>query len=309
MNSLLKLGCCALTVFFLACADLYAATADPEADLAESSVFGQVDLGSVAGGEMLAAKGPALEFERGLAAETCFLVRIPMDKAVAKLRTWTPAGNRALHVVAHGAVSRPPAAGDFRKLGDEAKRLPTPSVDSADPVAFWTNLLSERASSFQSGGLAALPPYPANSTPISVKNDAERLLKELPKVNRYFAPILRGSGIAGAPSDPACYWESVVEDDKPALILGAVTVTRAHGGWQALDLQYFATGGFFVGMTFYQLWPVSVAGENCTLIWRCNAVSAPEVATLGDAERRMAGVAYKNRVRKYAEALRDALEP
>ena len=259
---------------------------------------------------MLAAKGPVLKFERGLSAETCFLVRTPIEKAIGILKSWTPVGHPSLNVAAHGAVSHPPTGHDFQKLGMQGARLPEAPEKTADRAGYWTALLRKQAVDFQSGGLEALAPYSAaDGKSIAGKDEAAQLLQELPKLKRYFAPILKSSGIGSRPSDAACYWEFVAEEDNPSLILGAVTTTPANGGWQALDLQYYASSGFIVGMTFYQLWPIRVGGTDCTLVWRCNAVSAPEVATLGEVERRMAGVAYKNRVRKYAEALREALQP
>jgi hypothetical protein len=60
---------------------LVTAYADPIADLRSYSVFKDADLNKLASGDVLAARGPAMSFARGLSVQSAYVVRAPVRTA------------------------------------------------------------------------------------------------------------------------------------------------------------------------------------------------------------------------------------
>ena len=50
-------------------------------------------------------------------------------------------------------------------------------------------------------------------------------------------------------------------------------------------MTYYASNGYYAGITLYQMWPVDVGGQPATLVWRGDMVSAPSLASLHGVER------------------------
>ena len=48
---------------------------------------------------------------------------------------------------------------------------------------------------------------------------------------------------------------------------------------------YYASGGYNVALTLYQLWPIEISGRPSTLVWRGDFVSASTLADLHGIER------------------------
>jgi hypothetical protein len=48
---------------------------------------------------------------------------------------------------------------------------------------------------------------------------------------------------------------------------------------------YYASGGYYVALTLYQMWPVSVDGKASTLVWRGDMISSASLASLHGVER------------------------
>src|SRR4051812_47929192 len=89
----------------VACALVFASplrAADAVAELGKFSVFEQFDLGKVAGGKVLAARGPALDSPRDLGIQAVYLVPAPLAKAVELHRQWDPTKHPQLKVYLHG---------------------------------------------------------------------------------------------------------------------------------------------------------------------------------------------------------------
>jgi hypothetical protein len=57
------------------------------------------------------------------------------------------------------------------------------------------------------------------------------------------------------------------------------------GAQQAADLLYYASGGYYVALTLYQLWPVTADGKASTLVWRGDMISSASLAELHGVER------------------------
>ena len=59
----------------------------------------------------------------------------------------------------------------------------------------------------------------------------------------------------------------------------------ADGSYQAADVLYYASGGYYVALTLYQMWPVTVDGKASTLVWRGDMISSASLASLHGVER------------------------
>jgi hypothetical protein len=82
------------------------------------------------------------------------------------------------------------------------------------------------------------------------------------------------------------FWELLTADEQGVLTLGAsYRRSGANGTFQAADALYYASGGYYAGVTLYQMWPVEVGGRPATLIWRGDLISSASIASLHGIER------------------------
>src|SRR4026207_282979 len=63
----------------------------------------------------------------------------------------------------------------------------------------------------------------------------------------------------------------------------------AGGTYQAADVLYYASGGYYVALTLHQLWPVTVEGKPSTLVWRGDMISSAELGSVRGVGRLGAG--------------------
>jgi hypothetical protein len=312
--------------------------ADPITDLRSLSVFKDADLGKMAGGEVLASKGPAMSLARGLSVESAYVVRAPVKTTVALQQRWDPTRHPELKIYVQGDVGR---GSDFQglasvrsnssvkafvdatlKLPGDASKLqlsraeanmfsPGGSSEGAMPasvVAFWSKVLAERARSFNSGGLGAEAAYETAGPPVRVGEEVSRLIRESGNVRTYFSSLISSTPIGGgrgsAPTSQT--WQMFDADG-----IAAVSLTASYGkpvgdGWQAADLQYYASGAVYTVLTFYQLWPVRADNQDATLVWRVDMTSAAQLGELRGVERMGSGAAMMREIQKSVKAfLRD----
>jgi hypothetical protein len=315
------------------------ANADPLAELAAISTFKGVDLEKLAGGTVQIARGPAMSFPRGMSVESVYVVRKPVQKTLELHELWNPNKHPELKVYLHGELSTHPTSAEFQKVATapanaSVKALATATqklgaggtelqmanadakafasqagaADGAWPPkvsAFWSNLLFQRAQTFLSGGAARLPAYETSGEAIRVTDEAAHLLKDAPKVRSQFGALIDANPLTGGKSatPQSAYWEMFDVEGTAAVNLGALFVRTTGDTCQALDEQYYASGGYYTLLTFYQLWPVKVAGKDCTLIWRTDLISAAELATLHGVERMGSSTAMMRETKKSIESL------
>lgn len=131
-----------------------------------------------------------------------------------------------------------------------------------------------------------------------------RLLKDAGKVRGQFSALL--DGIKGA-LPPTFYWEMVGVEDEAALNLGASYAKPGANTWQGVDVQYYATTGYCVLLSFVQMWPVTIAGQEATLVWRGDLISSSMIASLHGVERMGSSTAMMRETQKFiARFLSDA---
>ena len=157
----------------------------------------------------------------------------------------------------------------------------------ASVASFWMNVLSGRARAFASGGSAAQAPYDHTGQAIRPNEELNGLLREAGKIRQQFSSFLGSTGIGhGGGGKPEMYWELLSADDEGVVTLGAAYNRASAGGsYQAADTLYYASGGYYVSLTLFQMWPVAIGGKPSTLVWRGDFVSAAQLANLHGVER------------------------
>jgi hypothetical protein len=278
-----------------------ALAADPAAEMASFSVFNNVNVADLAKGEPKVAHGPALSGHM-ISAQSCFVVAGVPARVSEALRQWNPARHSELKVMIHSDLGGSPSAASFSRLSSapdnsavralvnattklspdlqiskaEEKRFAGLTGDRmAGPIAAaWADVLSARARAGRSGQ----PPYDHTAQNIRPSDELNSLLRANDKVSGRFSGVLGGGGEQ--------YWELLTADEQGVLTLGAsYRRSGANGTYQAADALYYASGGYYAGLTLYQMWPVDVGGRPATLVWRGDFVSSASVASLHGIER------------------------
>jgi hypothetical protein len=258
---------------------------------------------------------------RFLSVQSCYVAPGAPAQQIEALRRWDPTRHRELKVFLHSDLPSNPTAASFEKLKnapdngpvrllvaatqklssdlqisrDEAKKFSDVGgagrgggAMPAAVVKFWSDVLATRTHSFSSGGTAAQPPYDHGGQAIRVSDEVNGLLRQQEKIRRQFSGFLGNTGIGrGAGSlSPELYWELLDVDDQGVVSLGAYYNRGGSGGsYQAADVLYYASGGYYVSLTLYQMWPVNVEGKASTLVWRGDIISAASLASLHGVER------------------------
>jgi hypothetical protein len=193
---------------------------------------------------------------------------------------------------------------DLQISKEEAKKFNLSNNDGgsmpASVVSFWMNVLSGRARTFVSGGSAAQSSYDHAGQAIRPNEELNGLLREAGKIRQQFSSFLGSTGIGrGAGGKPEMYWELLSADDEGVVTLGAAYNRAGAGGtYQAADTLYYASGGYYVALTLYQLWPVEVSGRALTLVWRGDFISAASLGDLHGIERLASESAMKKDISK-----------
>ena len=294
------------------------ARADAVSELASFSIFDKVDLAQLAKSDVKTAHGPPMRNPRFLAVQSCYVVPGSPAQQMEALRRWDPTRHRELKVFLHTDLSSNPTPANFDRLKnapdnasvrafvaatqklspdlqiskDEAKKFSAGTggggVIPAPMAAAWADVLAARTKSFVSGGMAAEPPYDHAGPSIRASAEANGLLSEQEKIRRQFSGFLGATAIGRSAGSlrPELYWELLDADDQGVVTLGASYNRSGAGGtYQAADVLYYASGGYYVAITLYQLWPVTVDGKPSTLVWRGDMISSAALGSLHGVER------------------------
>ncbi len=297
--------------------------ADALAELGKFSVFEQFDLNKTVGGKVVTARGPALESPRDLSVQAVYVVPAPLQKTVELHRHWDVTRHSELKVRLHGEISAKASPGDFAKLASApsnaalkafvaaTQKLPergtlqlsneeAKAFAKDDVNAFWSRVLSQRAQAFGSRGLAGQPAYDLGSQSARPSEELNRLLKEQPKVRAQFRGLIDQTPLGGDTGSPppTSYWELYDAEGQAALSLGASYVKESGDGAQLLDLQYYASSGYLVFFTLYQMWPITVDNHPATLVWRGDSLSSLSLGELKGMERMGSGAAVMKELQK-----------
>jgi hypothetical protein len=307
-----------LLLLLVLCLGLTTARADAVSDLASFSIFDKVDLAQLAKSDVKTAHGPPMSNPRFLAVQSCYVaLGSSPAQQIEALRRWDATRHRELKVYLHSDLPSSPTPANFEKLKsapgnasvrsfvaathklgpslqiskEEAKKFSAGGGGGAMPapvVAFWTDILTARTKSFVSSGMSGQPPYDHAGPSVRASDEVNGLLREQGKIRNQFSSLLGATGIGrGAGSlKPELYWELLDVDDQGVVTLGASYSRGGAGGsYQAADALYYASGGYYVALTLYQMWPVTVEGKPSTLVWRGDMISAASLSSLHGVER------------------------
>jgi hypothetical protein len=305
------------TLLFAALLLTQPAFGDAGSELASFSVFEKIDINELAKTDVKTMHGPPMS-GRFLSVESCYVMPGSPAQQIEAIRQWNPTKHRELKVFLHSDLPAAPTPANFAKLKDapdnssvralvsatqklssdlqisrdEAKKFSSSSTSGgampAAVAAFWSEVLAARAKSFASGGISAQPPYDYDGETIQPSDEANSLLKQHEKIRKQFSGFLAETGIGHGVGSlrPELYWELLDVDDQGVLTLGAFySRTGTNGGYQAADVLYYASGGYYVALTLYQMWPVTADGKPSTLVWRGDMISSASLASLHGVER------------------------
>jgi hypothetical protein len=296
-----------MRILSLLCAGAFVvsnALADPVSEMASFSVFGNVNLAELAKGEPKVAHGAPMS-GHFISAQSCFVVAGVPARVSEALRQWNPTRHSELKVMIHSDLPSSPGPANFSRLSsapnngavqslvsatqklspdlqiskEEEKRFAavagvTGSGMSGPIAAAWADVLSARARA----GRSAQPPYDHTGQSVRPSEELNALLRADDKIGSRFSGVLSGKGEG--------FWELLTADDQGVLTLGAsYRRSGANGTFQAADALYYASGGYYAGLTLYQLWPVDLGGKPATLIWRADLISSASIASLHGIER------------------------
>jgi hypothetical protein len=308
-----------LLLLSLLCLGLTTAHGDAISELASFSIFDKVDLAQLAKSDVKTAHGPPMSNPRFLAAQSCYVVPGAPAQQIEALRRWDATRHRELKVFLHSDMLSNPSPANFEKLRnapdntsvrsfvaatqklspvlqiskEEAKKFTAGAGGGggtmpASVVGFWADVLTARTKSFVSGGMSGQAPYDHAGPSVRASDEVNGLLREQGKIRNQFSSLLGATGIGrGAGSlKPELYWELLDVDDQGVITLGAsYSRSAAAGTYQAADVLYYASGGYYVALTLYQMWPVTVESKPSTLVWRGDMISAASLGSLHGVER------------------------
>jgi hypothetical protein len=299
------------------------AFADPVSEMAGFSVFGKVDLGELAHGDIKTAASPQMSSPRYLSVQSCFVIAKPPAAVVQAMKRFDPTAHRELKVFLHTDLPASPTAGNFSKLANapqnsavktlqektekmgsdlQVSRTEAQKFSAGKSVwPFWSDLLAQRARAFASGGARAEAPYDHTSAAVQPGRELAGLVRQQGAVDKQFRSFLGSTGLIGGRGSlkPDLYWELLQVEDDGVLTLGAsYTRGTSGGGYQVADGLYYASGGYDVALTLYQLWPVEVGGKPSTLVWRGDFISAASLGDLHGIERIASEGAMKKDISK-----------
>ena len=329
---LLPLVLLALSAALPACA----AAADPVAELGAFSVFQNVDPTGLLKGEVKTARSPAMNSARALSVQSCYVVPGTPQQALAALQRWNPASHPELKIYVHGDLPAAPTAASFSRLEnapgngavrglaqatakqgpelqisrEEAKKFPAAGGEGGGALPpnvreFWANVLAGRAQDFVAGGASRQAAYDHTGQNVRPGEELGSLLRQQDKIRRQFAGFLGDNGVEGRGSlKKELYFELLNADDDGVLTLGSFSSKPVGGGFQAADVSYYASGGYYAALSLYQMWPVEVGGQPATLIWRGDLISAASLASLHGVEKLASESAMMKNVSKAVNLLR-----
>jgi hypothetical protein len=238
-------------------------------------------------------------------------------------KQWDATRHSELKVYLHRDFSTHPTLADFtlpvpdnsatRRLAGATEKLPDMAdlqLSTGEAAAFkksgggafgfWSQVLFRRASAFLQHGLSGEPPYDSRDGSARAADEVSRLLSEQPRVRAAFRPVIGQSPLSGGtgsvPLGP--YWELFDVEGQAAFSLGAACSVQSADSAQLADFQYYASGGYYVFITLYQMWPVTVDGKAATLVWRVDSISSLSLSDLGPFDRMGSGAAMMKDIQR-----------
>lgn len=181
------------------------------------------------------------------------------------------------------------------------KEFENPAFLSA-ASAFWSSVLKTRFDLYKKGGINALPPVEGDGQKFVVGDELRTMFKDSPAIRARFHELLDTTCLTtttAAPITPALYyWQMFKADSIATVCLGGIYATETPENGKVLDMQFYVSNSYFTSVTVYDLFPVKVNGQDCTLIWRCDFVSAPALMSVRGVEQMAAGMLMSQSIKQ-----------
>jgi hypothetical protein len=299
------------------------------------TAFPTAALNSLAGGQVLQARGGLIDFQRGVTAQSLYFVPAPPAAVADKLMTWNPASHSELDVWLHHSLPAHPTAADFSAINglpdnrsvnnmvnatynytvgsgslqlnkNEAQTVAAlhgQSPAKAQVVSIWSQILAGRVASYLNGPLGDATYTSPTILPLA---ECRSLLRSDPKIYQEFNSMLSGTPVFDAhrTTPSQLYFECFDIENTACFGTGAVYQTASPATIQHADVEYFVSSGIYASVELEQLWPVTIGGKAGTLVWRSDMVSTANVAYLHGTERLASGMLMLQDVKQAIDAFR-----
>lgn len=317
---------------------------DPLTDLKRFSDFPKIDVKRLLEGEILAQRGPLMNFPNGISTQLCFAVPTSPAETARRLQTWDPTRCTSLSVYASHGLHDPCELKDFSGLRldnghhpiewlldkslattvnkselnlsqIEAQELAACIRKGPNPGAMspcWARLLFARASDFQQKGFTSMLPYEFGDEIVSPTSQLRSMLQEQPRITHEFAPLLQKVGLVndGAATRslrPFYYWSLFEADHHATLSLGAVYELAVADRYQLLDVGYYVSGNFSTSATLFEIWPIRDGRRTGSIVWRGDFLAAPVLRFTKGMERIAYGAIMIQEIKKEVRCFQDSL--
>jgi hypothetical protein len=311
--------------------------ADLNSDLAFTA-FSNVDVNAMAEGKVLQVRGPLLDFQRGIVAQSLYILPVTPVEVQHKLVSWNPASHPKLEVWIHQELPVKPTPADFAGLANLPDNSSvnyqintTATLDPKNPalqlnkseaplivplqaqkmdkkalyIKFWSQILANRVNLFLSGKLES-ESYSVGDGEIRPMDEIKSLIRSDTKIYADFHPLFSQtplySSTKAAPA--AIYYDCFDIQGYGSLGTGAVYQAPNGAAIQSFDVEYFANSSIYVTIELEKLWPITVNGKNETLVWRQDLVSTPNVSYLHGVERLASSMIMLQEVQTAIDAFR-----
>jgi hypothetical protein len=297
---------------------------DPVEAFKSWSSFERLDVAELSAGKIATATNASMSLDRGLSAQAAYVVNGPIEDVAQTLLTFDPSKHSDLssyqhrsfqgerdadfnkleldqRIAAVGALCKLIWAGKGLQLSkDETDRVPSASSPEA-AKEFLAGVLRQRWSQFVQRG--DLGKSGANDS----RSEIRSLLGEESKIASHFAKLLLPLTDQDGSGAPKChYWDLANVNKTAAISLGAIYCTDAGDRRQMLDVVYFASSGYLAAITLYELVPVSIGGQERTLVWQGSLVSSNELPGGFGIKRKIASRIMVGDLEKWVRVLQRA---
>jgi len=235
--------------------------ADVAGDIAFTA-FANVDLNALAHGQVLQARGGLIDFQRGITAQSLYIIDAAPSAVAAKLTSWNPGAHSELKVWLHKPLPPHPTVADFPELQtlpnnssvsylidqtdklDPANPALQVSKDEAQMIAglrasgsngrtlmatAWSQILTGRIAHFLSGNLGP-ESYAVSGGDIQPMTEIKSLLRSDVKVYARYHPLLANTPLYNSTKavPASLYYESFDVEGGAALGTGALYQSQAQ---------------------------------------------------------------------------------
>ncbi len=284
----------------------------------------EIDLSKLKQGDIVSARGPLGNFQRGIYAETCYFIHAAVPVAGEKLLHWNSARHAELEISTLREFRWPAPANVWDSLALSSSRREdrwliertwqltssattdlhvsradiasfqemmgrAPNNSSApqrDAIvnSFWRKLMRSRNDALASGGLAAVPSYSADGIEIAARSEFNSLLQQASPIGAHFRQLVNGAPFT--PNSSASV--EIVPYWQAARARGHTNLHAAFFvGRKGAPSWQLCDCTYYVSDTYFMSFALYELFplDNGTLVWQIDFASAPFRSFTGGLDR------------------------